>query len=188
MIVAGHRGDVTVARQGLTDPDASVRASALGALVRAGAVHRDDIITALTDTDPEVRRRGCLAAARDPQISLWDTLADPDPLVLEVAVWACGEHEQVSDDVLERLIALATDHDDALVREAAVASLGAIGDPRGLTAILAGCADRAAVRRRAVLALAPFEGPEVEAALARALEDRDFQVRQAAEDLISPTR
>jgi hypothetical protein len=34
-----------------------------------------------------------------------------------------------------------------------------------------------------VLALAPFEGPEVEAALATALEDRDWQVRQAAEDL-----
>jgi hypothetical protein len=34
-----------------------------------------------------------------------------------------------------------------------------------------------------VIALAPFEGKEVEAALARALDDRDWQVRQAAEDL-----
>jgi hypothetical protein len=34
-----------------------------------------------------------------------------------------------------------------------------------------------------VLALAPFEGPEVDAALARALTDRDWQVRQAAEDI-----
>jgi len=39
------------------------------------------------------------------------------------------------------------------------------------------------VRRRAVLALAPFEGPEVDAALTRALDDRDWQVRQAAEDV-----
>jgi hypothetical protein len=37
-----------------------------------------------------------------------------------------------------------------------------------------------------VLALAPFEGPDVDAALARALEDRDWQVRQAAEDLLRP--
>jgi hypothetical protein len=34
-----------------------------------------------------------------------------------------------------------------------------------------------------VIALAPFEGPEVDAALERARADRDWQVRQAAEDL-----
>jgi hypothetical protein len=34
-----------------------------------------------------------------------------------------------------------------------------------------------------VVALAAFEGPEVDAALERALEDRDRQVRQIAEDL-----
>ena len=36
---------------------------------------------------------------------------------------------------------------------------------------------------RAVIALAPFDGPEVDAALERARQDRDWQVRQAAEDL-----
>jgi HEAT repeat protein len=74
------------------------------------------------------------------------------------------------------------DHADALVREAAVAALGARGT--GLATILHACDDRPAVRRRAVLALAPFEGPEVTAALTRALADRDWQVRQAAEDLL----
>jgi HEAT repeat protein len=69
------------------------------------------------------------------------------------------------------------------VREAAVAALGAIGDDRGLAAILTATKDKPAVRRRAVLALAPFEGPDVDAALARALTDPDWQVRQAAEDL-----
>jgi hypothetical protein len=34
-----------------------------------------------------------------------------------------------------------------------------------------------------VLALAPFDGAEVDAAIERALSDRDWQVRQAAEDL-----
>ena len=52
-----------------------------------------------------------------------------------------------------------------------------------MPAILAALGDKATVRRRAVLALAPFEGPDVEAALAAAREDRDWQVRQAAEDL-----
>ena len=50
--------------------------------------------------------------------------------------------------------------------------------------MLAACRDRATVRRRAVIALAAFEGPEVDAALRTALDDRDWQVRQAAEDLL----
>ena len=75
------------------------------------------------------------------------------------------------------LISLATGAgagEDPLVRESAVAALGAIGDDRGLDAILAGTADRPAVRRRAVLALAPFLDPghpragEVATALDRA--------------------
>ncbi|MET0422024.1 MAG: HEAT repeat domain-containing protein [Acidimicrobiia bacterium] len=45
--------------------------------------------------------------------------------------------------------------------------------------------DKPAVRRRAVLALAPFDGPDVDAAITAALDDRDWQVRQAAEDLSS---
>ena len=69
------------------------------------------------------------------------------------------------------------------MRESAVAALGALGDSRGLPAILVAVTDKPNVRRRAVLALAPFEGPQVEAAIDRALEDRDWQVRQAAEDL-----
>ena len=66
----------------------------------------------------------------------------------------------------------------------AVAALGAIGDTAGLPAVLAACRDRATVRRRAVIALAAFEGPDVDAALRTALDDRDWQVRQAAEDLL----
>ena len=81
------------------------------------------------------------------------------------------------------LAGLVVDHEDALVREAAVAALGAIGDEGGRAAILAALSDKATVRRRAVLALAPFDGPDVEAAMAAAREDRDWQVRQAAEDL-----
>jgi HEAT repeat protein len=67
-----------------------------------------------------------------------------------------------------------------------VAALGSIGDEAGLPAIIAALGDRPAVRRRAVIALAPFEGPEVSEALHRALDDRDWQVRQAAEDQLRP--
>ena len=100
------------------------------------------------------------------------------------AAWALGETVQPpSPAVVSALAAVVTGHDDALAREAAVAALGAIGDPDGLPAVLAACRDKPAVRRRAVLALAPFTGPEVDAALADARDDRDWQVRQAAEDL-----
>ena len=64
-----------------------------------------------------------------------------------------------------------------------MAALGSTGHPDGLAAILHACDDKATVRRRAVLALAPFEGPAVDAALTKAAGDRDWQVRQAAEDL-----
>ena len=93
--------------------------------------------------------------------------------------------------MLHRLIELTTATSaDPLVRESCVAALGAIGDDRGLDAILVATGDKPAIRRRAVLALAPFLDPqhprasEIEAALQRALADRDWQVRQAAEDLL----
>ena len=100
-----------------------------------------------------------------------------------MAAWASGEREPPEPGAVPALMALVADHPDALVREAAVAALGSIGDAVGLPAILEALGDKATVRRRAVIALAPFDGPAVDAALARAREDRDWQVRQAAEDL-----
>ncbi|MEY4231130.1 MAG: hypothetical protein RLZZ362_1979, partial [Actinomycetota bacterium] len=153
-----------------------------------GALADDDRAAALADPDSGVRRRAVELAAMRPHLDLLRSLDDPVPVVLEHAAWACGEHVDVDDAVLARLIDLATASDIALVREAAVAALGAIGDVRGVPAILAGCADQPAVRRRAVLALAPFDGPEVDDAIEQALSDRDWQVRQAAEDLVRASR
>jgi len=184
--LAGHAGDVAFVRTALGDPDGRVRATALGALARAGALSGTDVAVAAADPDPAVRRRAAeVAAASDPPGAaavVLGLLDDGDNRVVEVASWAAGE---VTGGVaaVARLAALAGSHDDPLVREAAVAALGSIGDERGLPAILAATRDKPAIRRRAVLALAPFEGAEVDAALARARDDRDWQVRQAAEEL-----
>lgn len=182
--IAGHMGDADTARSGLEAGDAAVRATALGALERLGVLDDATIAICLADDDPTVRRRAGEVAATHPAVDLLGVLHDPDPRVVEIAAWACGEHESNRAEVVERLVALAADSPEPLVREAAVASLGAIGDELGLEAIIAACADKPAVRRRAVLALAPFAGDDVEATIERALADRDWQVRQAAEDLL----
>ena len=190
-IAAGHQGDGDAARGGLDDPDPLVRAAALGAAARTGVLTVEELAAALEDADPRVRRRAAEVAASpeapEAASAVAARLADEDASVAEVAAWALGElsgRAALAPGTVDALAELATGHGDALVREAAVAALGAIGDARGLPAILAATGDRPAVRRRAVLALAPFEGPEVTAALERALDDRDWQVRDAAELLL----
>lgn len=183
VVVAGHTGDVDLVRGHLADDDAGVREAALGALARVGALTDDQVRAAFADAAAVVRRRAATLAATRPAVALLPLLDDADATVVEVAAWACGEQETVDEGTLARLITLATESGDALVRESAAAALGAIGDPRGLPAIFAAVEDKPNVRRRAVLALAPFDGPEVDAAIERALTDRDWQVRQAAEDL-----
>ncbi len=187
LAVAGHEGDEPTARAALAETDPVARELALGALSRMGALTDDDLRRAADDPEMAVRRRVAMMMADRVEVSLLDLLSDADVGVVEAAAWAAGEQQPLlphpDPTVLERLIQLATEAPDPLVREAAVASLGAIGHPTGLPAILAGCNDKPAIRRRAVLALAPFDGPEVDAALAVALEDRDWQVRQSAEDV-----
>lgn len=183
-VLAGHRGDPAVARSLLADPSPTVRASALAALCRAGAASDEDLRAALADGDSGVRRRACLLSATRPAVALDRMLGDEDPLVVDAAAWALGERADTPASVVVLLSEVATTHSDQRCREAAVAALGAIGDPAGRAAVLAATLDRrAAVRRRAVIALAPFSGAEVDAALRRAATDRDWQTRQAAEDL-----
>jgi len=112
---------------------------------------------------------------------LIDALGDADALVVDGAVFALGEHLYVP--ALEGLIRVATNHEDARCRESAIAALGAIGDDRARPAVLGALEDKPAVRRRAIVALANFEGPDIEEALARASEDRDWQVRAAVDQL-----
>jgi HEAT repeat protein len=189
----GHRSDLTRAdrariEEATRSDDPATRAVALGALRRAAPDRAGAAVAAaLADPDARVRRRAAQLAAglgaSVPAGRLVGLLDDDDPLVADAAAWALGEHPRPGRTAVAALARTATDHRDPLVREAAVAALGAIGDPAGLPSVLHACGDKPAIRRRAVLALAPFEGPEVDAALARARDDRDWQVRQAAEDL-----
>ncbi len=181
-VLAGYNADATTAIQLLTDSDPVVRIAALGAVVRLGDNPAHFIAAALTDSEPTVRRRGAELAASFPDITLDAALLDDDPRVVEMAAWACGERPDTHP--IPALVTIVEAHEDALCREAAVAALGALGDDAGLPAILAACADKATVRRRAILALAPFHGEEVDAALQAATADRDWQVRQAAEDML----
>ena len=187
--LAGHHADEDQARLSLEDGDAAVRATALGALARMGRITAADILALLEDPAAPVRRRACEVAAVADLVTVGPALVaaldDNDVSVPEVAAWAIGEQSVTPPGAVSALAEMATGHRDALCREAAVAALGAIGDEAGLPAILAATKDKPAVRRRAVLALAPFEGPHVDAALEAALNDRDWQVRQAAEDLSS---
>jgi HEAT repeat protein len=192
----GHRDSLTtdeitrLVAAGADDPDERVRAAAVAAIVRAAP---GDAIgpwrIALADPSVAVRRRAAeLAPGLDggeTVIVLLPLLRDRDVTVVESAAWALGEmgESTIKDGGVDALVDIVQHHRDALAREAAVAALGAIGDARGLPAILDACTDKPAVRRRAVLALASFEGAAVDAAIDTALTDRDWQVRQAAEDL-----
>jgi len=183
LLEAEAAGDIDAVRAGLDHDDDRVRASAVAIGHRMGAWVPADLTRAVSDPSLRVRRAAAEVAAVEPDVDLALLLVDPEAVVVEVACWAAGERAD-GRRYLDILAAICTDHDDALCREAAVAALGAIGDERALPAILTATRDRATVRRRAVLALAPFDTPEVDAALASALDDRDWQVRQAAEDLL----
>ena len=190
IITAGHSGRVDRARQGLDDPDPDVQAAALGALARLGALSVADLARALTAGPVAVRRRATDAAlsvrGRGSRSTLYtllaESLADPDPLVVVGAAWFLAERRVAA--ATTALATTARAHDDVRCREAAVAALGAIGDPAGLPAVIDALDDKPTVRRRATVALAGFDDPRVEPALRRAAQDRDWQVRQAADELM----
>jgi len=198
VVLAGHRADIDTALELWDDEDPVVRAGAIGALDRLGALVPEKLAEALADTEPVVRRRaaavaGQIGARPSPGRAagvlvgaLTDTLGDSVAAVAEMAAWALGEWEHNCDGrTVAQLSIMAREHRDALCREAAVAALGAISDEGGLEAILEALDDKPAIRRRAAIALAAFDDPRVETALRRCLEDRDWQVRQAAQELLS---
>ena len=75
--LAGHLGDISTARALLADENASVRATALGALARAGDLRTADVTAALDDADAAVRRRGIEVVA---------SLDEGDPLAADISL------------------------------------------------------------------------------------------------------
>jgi len=145
------------------------------------------MLIGLSDPDPTVKTRTIELSVNTSADGL-RLLNDSDPTVVEVACWAAGEQgNDLSSTqqslVVDQLSEIASRHSDPLCREAAVAALGALGHPGGLDTVIAALKDRLPIRRRAILALAPFSGPKVLEAINHSLNDHDWQVRQAAEDL-----
>lgn len=178
---------VAVLMTGLRAGVARHRVLALRGTVRQSLATAPIWRDVLNDDDVDVRREALNQIAHvegieDGLLTLVTSLLDDvDPLVVDAAIFALGEH--LYDGAVERLCDVAMHHDDPRCRESAVAALGAIGDDRGRAAILAALDDKAPVRRRAIVALSNFEGPDIDAALARAGDDRDWQVRAAVTQL-----
>jgi len=163
------------------------RVLALRGLVRKSLMNPDLWRHVINDDDVEMRREALQQVAHapldDPSV-LRDVVAllgDDDALVVDAAVFALGEHLYV--DAVVELCGVAQEHEDARCRESAIAALGSIGDERSRATILLALNDKPAIRRRAIVALSNFEGPDVEAALDAAGEDRDWQVRSAVSQL-----
>src|SRR5687767_4385219 len=147
VVLAGHSGDTTTARAGLGDPQPEVRAAALGALARCGALTAADLRLAVEDPVPAVRRRAAEESARfeGADIALGEALlarlADDDIGVVEAAAFAVGELAAAPPGAVEALTALVTGHPEVVVRETAVAALGGVADPAGLAGVLAATTD-----------------------------------------------
>jgi len=163
------------------------RILALRGMVRQDLVTSSDWLRALRDEDVHVRREALNQIAHAPLDdelvfgALMKCLDDDDALVVDGAVFALGEHLYV--EAVEKLCDIATTHEDARCRESAIAALGALGDDRARAAILGALDDKPPVRRRAIVALSNFEGPDIDEALTRAGQDRDWQVRAAVNQL-----
>ncbi|MGD1011648.1 MAG: HEAT repeat domain-containing protein [Acidimicrobiales bacterium] len=179
---AGHSGAEAAARLMLSDPEPDVRAAAFGALARMGCATPADSAAAVADPDPRVRRYACELGPGLLGADFTSLLGDPDDAVVEAACYAVGEVRDTA--AVPALARIARTHTDVLCRESAVAAIGAMGDPEGLPAVLAALDDTLPVRRRAVIALACFQSAAADAAIKACLDDPDWLVRQAAEDLL----
>ena len=157
------------------DADPRVRAAALGALVRAAPDDAVDPWRARASPTPPPRcavappssrpRSATRHARRAPLLALLD---DPDVTVVEAAAWALGELGDARGRRRRGRRARARSRASTATRWRAkprsrrsARSVTATRCPRSSHA----CHDKPAVRRRAVLALAPFDGPEVDAAI-----------------------
>ena len=182
----------------LADPNPAIRRLAVSLLTPGvadpGVAER--LIDLLDDGDSAVRAAaaealgGLSRGSPVPETVTWAlevALADDDGLVVEAAVTALGELAP-QPGLVDRLVEIATDEAlDKLVRESAVAALGAVGDPTAVPVLLELLATGPPqVRRRAVVALTVFDDPAIEPALRRATSDRNPMVRDLAQMVVGP--
>lgn len=173
----------------LADPDPKVRRLAVSACVGRLDAVAIDAIKKLLASDPDARVRAEAAeviagAGIDVMTDLAAASSDVEGVVREAVATAYGELAGNAEVTLAVpwLLAAAAGDPEKLVREAAVAALGAIGDERAVPLLLDLVASGPPqVRRRSVVALSVFDGPEIEAAIKDARQDRNPMVREAAE-------
>jgi HEAT repeat protein len=175
----------------LADPAPEVRRRACDLAGRLGVIELAPQLTkALGDDVPAVTEAACYALGELQGLGEVDGPSGVGPAgvgptgTVTAGTTLEGAQPAVVAAAVQALKATATGHPEPLCREAAVAALGSLRQAEGLPAVLAALDDKPAIRRRAVVALAGYEGPEVDAALARAAQDVDWQVRQVAEDLL----
>ena len=159
----------------ITALDAPTAAAALATLAHLAHDDSAEIRAATAE-----KLGACGPAALDTLASL---RGDPDPTVREAVATAYGELEL--SEAIDWLVTVASEDADRGVREAAVASLGAIGDDRAIDPLLELLATGPPqVRRRAIAAITVFDDPRIEPAIVRAALDRNPGVREAAEMVV----
>lgn len=187
IISAGFNGNHELIRSELGGSDPVLWRSALFAAERSSILDPADVLAALASPDPDIQHSGWTILARRPTLldnnQTTEAFARCSPEVRELACFALGEREP-HPSLTAALIGFSTD-EDPLVRESVVAALGSLGDPDGEAVVLAGCTDTVSIRRRAVLALIAFDSPASRHALEQLTQDRDWQVRDAAVELLS---
>ncbi|NDJ85393.1 MAG: TIR domain-containing protein [Chloroflexi bacterium] len=151
---------------------------ALGEIGNAAAIQ--DLLSAISDDDEEVRRDAALMI-----IKLWgpralnQSLLHYDWRVREAAAWALGETR--SPDVVPQLVEMLGD-EDRVVRQSAVWALGSIGDALAVPDLL----QRLELDRNArvlwltIWALGNIADPTAIPALSQMLIDDDEGMREAA--------
>ena len=175
----------------LQDTRSEIRRLAVTASAGLGRAALDSLAIATQDDPHEDVRAaalevlGGLGPTAFPAV--WAAREDGSTRVVEAAVSALGEIGE--PEAVPWLIATVAAHEQASVREAAVAALGTIGDPTALPTLLEAVrGGKPQIRRRAVVALTAFDGPEVEAAFVAARLDRNPMVREVAEMVLGRER
>lgn len=171
----------------LASDDAVLRRMAVTAIDGRSAIDNVGRLCELS-TDPDPTIRGAVAeklgVCGDAGLEALASLqADDIASVREAAATAYGE---IGSSLACEWLAAAASHDpDRGVREAAVAALGAIGDPGWIDTLLELLHDAPPpVRRRAVAALTVFDDDRIESAIRLAALDKNPGVREAAEMVV----